>query len=134
MAAEKINPKSLYDPTPFGFSHASRQTSGHVLHVAGQVAWDKDLKVVGSDLATQARCALANLKTILADAGAGPADILRMRTYVVNHDPSKLGPVTEEIMAFYAGATPAPNTWIGVQALALPDFLIEIEVTAQVAE
>jgi enamine deaminase RidA (YjgF/YER057c/UK114 family) len=53
-----------------------------------------------------------------------------MRTYVVNHDPSKLEPVTKEMMEFYAGATPAPNTWIGVQALALPDFLIEIEVTA----
>lgn len=134
MPVERINPKSLYDPTPFGFSHASRQTSNEVLHIAGQVAWDKDLKVVGGDAATQARHALANLKAILAEAGAGPADILRMRTYVVNHDPSKLGPVTAEIEAFYAGAAPAPNTWIGVQALALPDFLIEIEATAQIPE
>lgn len=132
MAVERINPKSFYDPTPFGFSHASRQPEGQVIHLAGQVAWDKDLKVVGRDLATQARQALANIKTILAEAGAGPADILRLRTYVVNHDPSKLEPVTKEIMAFYAGAAPAPNTWIGVQALALPDFLIEIEASAVV--
>ena len=130
MAVERINPKTLYDPTPFGFSHASRQPQGEVIHLAGQVAWNKDLKVVGSDIATQARCALANIKTILAEVGAGPSDIIRVCTYVVNHDPSKLEPVTKEMMDFYAGATPAPNTWIGVQALALPDFLIEIEVTA----
>ena len=29
-------------------------------------------------------------------------------------------------------ATPAPNTFLGVAALALPDFLIEIEATAVV--
>ena len=100
MAVERINPKTLYDPTPFGFSHASRQPQGEVIHLAGQVAWDKDLKVVGSDIATQARCALANIKTILAEVGAGPADIIRVRTYVVNHDPSKLEPVTKEMMEF----------------------------------
>ncbi len=130
MAAERINPKTLYDPTKFGFSHAARQGAGDVIHLAGQVAWDKDLNVADGGLAGQARQALANIKTILAEVGAGPADILRLRTYVVNHDPSKLEPVTEAIAAFYGDVTPAPNTWIGVQALALPDFLIEIEATA----
>ncbi len=130
MAAERINPDVLYNPTPFGFSHAARQGAGDVIHIAGQVAWNKNLQVVGADVAAQARQALANIKSILAEVGAGPADILRLRTYVVNHDPTKLQPVLAEITAFYDGATPAPNTFIGVQALALPDFLIEIEATA----
>jgi enamine deaminase RidA (YjgF/YER057c/UK114 family) len=30
--------------------------------------------------------------------------------------------------------TPAANTWIGVAALALPGFLVEIEATAVVPE
>jgi enamine deaminase RidA (YjgF/YER057c/UK114 family) len=34
------------------------------------------------------------------------------------------------VQAFYGAAAPAPNTFIGVQSLALPDFLIEIEATA----
>jgi len=41
-----------------------------------------------------------------------------------------LGVVTAELAGFYGDITPAPNTVIGVQALALPEFLIEIEATA----
>jgi len=134
MSIERINPDTLYNATEFGFSHATLQRSGTTLHLAGQVAWDRDRRVVGADVGTQARQALANLKEVLASVGANPSDVVRLRTYVVNHDPSKLGPVTAEIMAFYAGAPPAPNTLIGVQSLALPDFLVEIEATAVVPQ
>ena len=82
------------------------------------------------DLTAQTRHALANLRQVLASAGATPADVVRLRTYVVNHTPDKLGPVCAEIAAFYGDAAPAANTFIGVQALALPDFLIEIEADA----
>ncbi|MFT3976499.1 MAG: RidA family protein [Sphingomonas bacterium] len=75
---------------------------------------------------------LANLRAVLAAAGATPADIVRLRTYVVDHTPDKLGVVLPEIGAFYEGATPAPNTFLGVAALALPDFLVEIEAIAAV--
>lgn len=105
-----------------------------MLHLAGQVAWDKDCNVVGGDdLALQARQCLSNLREVLASEGATPADLVRIRTYIVGHSPDKLGPVSEELMAFYGDVTPAPNTLIGVQALALPDFLIEIEGVAVLA-
>lgn len=131
MANSKINPAGLYDAVGYGFSHAALQEGGRTLHLAGQVAWDKDCNVVGGDdLAAQTRQALANLKAVLAEAGATPTDIVRLRTYVVDHNPDKLGPVLGEIGAFYEGGTPAPNTFIGVAALALPDFLVEIEATA----
>ncbi len=131
MANTKINPDTLYDAVGYGFSHATLQTGGRTLHLAGQVAWDKDGNVVGSgDLAAQTRQALLNLKAVLAEAGATPADIVRLRTYVVDHSPDKLGPVLGEIGAFYGDTTPAANTFIGVAALALPDFLVEIEATA----
>lgn len=131
MPNTKINPAGLYDAVGYGFSHAALQEGGRTLHLAGQVAWDKDFNVVGGDdLAAQTRQALANLKAVLAEVGATPANIVRLRTYVVNHSPDKLGVVLPEVGAFYAGETPAPNTFIGVAALALPDFLIEIEATA----
>lgn len=131
MTNKPINPATLYESTPFGFSHAVEQTGGRTLHLSGQVAWNKAGEVVGpGDLAAQTRQALANLKAVLAEAGATPANIVRLRTYVVDHSPDKLGPVIGELMAFYGGATPAANTFIGVQALALPDFLVEIEATA----
>lgn len=131
MTNTKINPAGMYDAVGYGFSHAALHEGGRMLHLAGQVAWDKDCNVVGgADLAAQTRQALANLKAVLAEVGATPANVVRLRTYIVDHSPEKLGPVLGEVGAFYDGATPAPNTVIGVQALALPDFLIEIEATA----
>jgi enamine deaminase RidA (YjgF/YER057c/UK114 family) len=131
MKRELVNPSTLYDSVQFGFSHGALQRGGTTLHLAGQVAWDAQGKLVGAgDLAAQTRQALANLRAVLAAAGATPADVVRLRTYVVNHSPDKLGPVLGEIGNFYAGALPAPNTFIGVQTLALPDFLVEIEATA----
>jgi enamine deaminase RidA (YjgF/YER057c/UK114 family) len=38
--------------------------------------------------------------------------------------------VVPALADFWGDVTPAANTWIGVQALALPEFLIEIEATA----
>ncbi len=133
MSAEKINPPGLYDSVRYGFSHAARQRGGSVLHLAGQVAWDNEGRLVGAgDLAAQTRQVLANIRVVLAAAGASPADILGLRTYVVDHKPDKLGPVLGEIARFYGETTPAPNTFIGASALALPEFLIEIEATAVV--
>lgn len=128
---QAINPPNLYESVPFGFSHAVVQTGGRTLHLAGQTAWNEKRELVGAgDLAAQTRQALENLRAVLAACGASPKDVVRLRTYVVNHTPEKLGPVSAEIVAFYDGADPAPNTFLGVQALALPEFLVEIEATA----
>ncbi len=132
---EAVNPPELYEAVPFGFSHAVLQTGGRTLHLAGQTAWNEARELVGGDdLVAQTRQVLANLRRVLAACGATPADVVRLRTYVVNHSPDKLGPLCAEIVAFYEGAAPAPNTLVGVQALALPEFLIEIEATAVVAD
>lgn len=135
MSNSKINPVGLYDAVGYGFSHGAMQKGGRTLHLAGQVAWDKDCNLVGgSDLGAQTKQALANLKAVLADVGATPADIVRLRTYVVDHKPENLARVLGEIEAFYEGATPAPNTFLGVATLALPGFLIEIEATAALSD
>lgn len=133
MPIERLNPPELYDSVGYGFSHATVQTGGRTIHLAGQVAWGKDHDLVGGDdLGAQTRQALANLRAVLAAAGATPSDVVRLRTYIVAHSPEKLGVVLPEIAAFYGDAVPAPNTLIGVAALALPDFLIEIEATAAI--
>ena len=133
MSRTTINPDSLYASVPYGFSHAVKAQGKTTIHCAGQVAWDKDYNVVGgNDIGAQATQALDNLKTVLAAAGASVSDIVRIRTYVVNHKPEYLEPVGAAIAAFYGDVAPAPNTWIGVQSLALPDFLIEIEATAEI--
>ncbi len=131
MTREAINPDTLYGSVQYGFSHAIKTQGEVVLHCAGQVGWDRDYNLVGpGDIGAQARQALGNLKEVLAAAGATPADVARMRTYVVNHKPEYLEPVGAALAEFYGDVTPAANTWIGVQSLAMPEFLIEIEVTA----
>ena len=133
MSSQRINPETMYESTRFGFSHAALDERNGVVHLAGQVAWDKDYAVVGGDdLGLQARQALANIKEVLAAAGCGVEDVLRLRTYIVNYDVSQLGAVAAELGAFYGDVVPAPNTVVGVQALALPDFRIEIEATAAI--
>lgn len=131
MTRRAINPETMYASVPFGFSHAVEQSPGRTLHLAGQVAWDIKGELVGEgDVIAQTRQALANLKEVLRASGATPADVVRLRTYVVNHSPAYLADICALISGFYEEAEPAANTFIGVQALALPDFLIEIEATA----
>lgn len=134
MAREALNPDTLYPSVQFGFSHATLSSDSQLIHCAGQVAWDGEGQLVGEgDIAAQTRQALANLKQVLAAAGATPADVVRLRTYVVDHKPEYLEPVCAAISEFYAGGLPAANTLVGVQSLALPGLLVEIEATAQIA-
>jgi len=133
MKNQPINPDSLYASIPMGYSHAISANGKTTIHCSGQIAWDKDNNLVGSgDIGIQSRQVLANLKAVLQDAGAEVSDIVRLRTYVVNHNPSLLEPIGQAMAEFYGDNVPAANTLIGVQALALPEFLIEIEATAVV--
>jgi enamine deaminase RidA (YjgF/YER057c/UK114 family) len=133
MKREAVNPDSLYESVQYGFSHAIKSNGSVSIHCAGQVAWDKNHNVIGpGDVGAQARQALSNLKEVLSAAGASPADVVRTRTFVVNYKPDYLDPLGQAFSEFYGDATPAAGTLIGVQSLALPDFLIEIEATAQI--
>jgi enamine deaminase RidA (YjgF/YER057c/UK114 family) len=133
MKITRVNPETLYNSVQYGFSHATLQENGRTLHLAGQVAYDSSgVLVGGTDLGAQTRQALANLRAVLAAVGAQPSDIVRLRTYVVNHTPDKLGIVLPELRVFFGDAVPPPNTFLGVAALARPDFLVEIEATAAV--
>lgn len=126
-----INPDTLFDSIQYGFSHAVKSEGGTMLHLAGQIAWDYECNLVGEgDLAAQAQQACNNLKAVLADQGATPADVVRIRTYVVDYSPDKLDVIGAALAEFYGDVTPAANTLIGVQSLAMPEFLIEIEATA----
>ena len=132
MKHETINPDSLYGSLQYGFSHAVKAAGAVTVHCAGQVAWDREYNVVGTDVGTQARQALANLKIALESAGATVTDVVRLRTYVVGHKPEYLQPIGAALAEFYGDAAPPANTLVGVQSLALPEFLIEIEATAEI--
>jgi enamine deaminase RidA (YjgF/YER057c/UK114 family) len=91
------------------------------------------MKLAGADLVAQARKALANLAIALRSAGASTSDLTMLRTYIVGYKAEyaqRLAPLFDE---FLGGATPPASTWVGVQALAAPDLLIEIEAVAVVS-
>lgn len=131
MKRETVNPESMYNSVQFGFSHAVESEGARMLHLAGQVAWDANGDLVGpGDLAAQAAQCFSNLTEVLASRGATAANVVRLRTYIVDYSPDKLEVLGPAIGAFYQDVVPAANTLIGVQALAMPDFLIEVEATA----
>ena len=133
MSNQKINPPEMYNSLQYGFSHAVVAEGGRQVCLAGQVAWDANGVIVApGDLAGQAKQTLKNLRSVLAACGAAPKDVMRLRIYVVDHQPEKLEAIIPALMDFYGAELPAANTLIGVQALALPEFLIEIEATAQI--
>ncbi|MFK7965526.1 MAG: RidA family protein [Burkholderiaceae bacterium] len=126
-----VNPESMYNSVEFGFSHATETQGSRLLHLAGQVAWDKQCNLVGEgDLAAQCAQVFSNLTEVLTSQGVTPANIARLRTYVVDYSPDKLAILGPAIQAFYGDVTPAANTLLGVQSLAMPGFLIEVEATA----
>jgi len=125
------NPAGL--STPRGYTHVVSVNGGRTLYIAGQVALNAQGEVVGKgDLRAQARQVFENLRLALAGSGASLKDIVKWNTYVVNFKPDDL-PILREVRAQALGdVTPPASTLVGVQALANPDFLIEIEAIAVV--
>lgn len=131
MKIKHINPKTLFDSNSYAFTQVVVTKGKRMIHCSGQTACDKKMNFVGvGDLAAQAECALANLGLALAAAGAGPEHVARIRMYVVQYKPDYLPIIGAAIGKFFAPHPPPANTLIGVQSLALPEFMIEIEATA----
>ena len=134
MPKEHLAPPELFRSERFGFTQVVTTPPGKLVFVSGQVAWDAELKVVGgADLGEQAEQALANLGHALAAAGASPADLTMLRTYIVDYKPEYAGLLAPHFGRFLGGASPPASTWIGVQSLAARELLIEIEAVAVVA-
>lgn len=131
MSRNALNPDHMYNSVQFGFSHAIESSGQRVLHLAGQVAWNDAGELVGTgDLEAQCAQVFRNLKEVLRAAGMTPANVVRLRTYVVDYSADHLAVIGPAIGAFYGDVTPAANTLLGVAALAMPEFLIEVEATA----
>ena len=133
MPKQYLQPSELFASQPFGFTQVVTSPPGKLVFCSGQVAWDKELKLVGgTDLAAQATKALENLKHALAEAGGTPADVTSLRIYIVDYKPEYSGQLAPALGPFLDGATPPAQTLIGVQALAVPGLMIEIEAMAVV--
>ncbi len=101
-----------------GFCQAVR--SGSTLHVSG---------VAGAgNMDSAARSVYARLTQILAANGLSPSNVVKETVFATDLDAfiQNRG-IRKE---FYGNSLPAA-TWVQVQRLYLPSFVVEVEVTAQ---
>jgi enamine deaminase RidA (YjgF/YER057c/UK114 family) len=95
--------------------------------VAGTTGFDYAAMTIADDPAEQARQALRNIAAALAEAGAGLADVVRVKYYLPNlEDWPSIVPVLGEA---FAAIRPAATAL--VCGLVDPRMKIEIEVTAR---
>jgi enamine deaminase RidA (YjgF/YER057c/UK114 family) len=113
------------------FSQVVAASGRRTIYTAGQVSIDAHGALVGAgDLAAQTAQVMRNVGMALAAAGAGYADIVKITTYVVNYQPEYRGIIGKARAPFFANGTPPASTLVGVSALALPEWLVEIEAIA----
>lgn len=126
---DRFSPEGLAKPTAYTQVVAAK--GNRVVFVSGQVSQDAEGKLVApGDLAGQARQVYANLRLALKGAGATPADVTKLTTFVVGYKPEHRRLIAEaRSTVFRAGELPA-STLVGVQALAEPGYLIEVEAIA----
>jgi enamine deaminase RidA (YjgF/YER057c/UK114 family) len=121
-------------PPPRGYSNGVA-ARGRQVFVAGMVGWDEQGRFPSDDFAAQARQALENIVTVLAQAGAKPEHIVRMTWYVTSKreylDSGKaLGAAYREVIGRHFPVMTA----VEVSALMEDRAKVEIEVTAVVPD
>lgn len=116
-----------YIDTHDGYSEAVVVQSGGLktIYISGQVG-------TGEDLDSQMRSALSNFKEVLENAGATMDDVVKMNTYIVDYGPQTLATFRNVRKELLGEAEMPASTLVGVEALALPEWLIEIEAVAVV--
>lgn len=106
---------------------------GTMVFVRGQVGQDLDSsQSVGiGDPAAQTRKAMENIQTLLEEAGASMAHVCRIVVYLT--DIRYREPVYRAIGEYIKDVYPV-STGLVVPALARPEWLVEVEVTAVIPD
>ena len=127
MERRVINPWTWQDN--FGFVQANEITGAQkVLYCSGQTSVDENgTPMHAGDMAAQVNLALDNLETVLKGAGMDLTNLVKLDIY------------TTDVEALF-GAFPAfaqrttiakfASTLLGVQRLAFPELMVELEATA----
>ena len=82
MSFTFINPASL--GAPRGYSNGVLTEGGRLLFIAGQIAWNEQQQLVSDDLVAQFDRALANVISVVTEAGGTPDQIARLILYVTD--------------------------------------------------
>lgn len=132
MSLRNLQPPGWAAPKGYANGIAAR---GTMVFVGGQVGWNELQQFETDDFVAQARQALVNVRSVLAEAGAGPAHITRMTWYIVDKREyvasfRALGAAYREVMGRHFPAMTA----VQVVALIEDRARVEIEATAMVPD
>ncbi len=128
MTLHLINPGTL--PAPSTYTHVVVAAGSRMVFIAGQEPEDAHGNLVGpGDLAVQAGQVFTNLGHALAAAGAQPRQVAKITIYVVHHRPEYLPVIEQARVALFEDHKPA-DTVVGVETLARPEYLIEVDAIA----
>ena len=125
---DSFNPQSVWKP--FGaFSMGVILGEGQIVYLKGQVALDRDGRVVGKgDMAAQTRKTLENIQNVLAAVGGVMGDIFSLTHFVTDIEQfMKTADIRREFLQ-----EPFPvTTTVQVVCLYDPDLLVEITAMAE---
>lgn len=118
--------KTYIDPGP-GYSQAVVVEANGIqtIHISGQVG-------TGPNFETQFKEALNKLFTTLENSGASFDDVVKYNTYIVDYQPAYLDTFRTIRKELLGDEDMPASTLVGVQALGLPEWKVEIEAVAMV--
>ena len=113
------------------YPHVVVASGARTVYISGQVAMDENGALVGAgDLGAQTTQVMRNLGRALDAAGATFADVVKITSYVVGYRPEQRAVIGAARTPFFPAGQPPASTLVGVEALAAPGWLIEIEAIA----
>lgn len=126
--SEKATPVKL-DPDPLApYFIAPAWRVGDLLLLSGQAAISEDGAIVGvGDFAAQLAQTFANIDRVLQAAGSDLSKVVKVVIYLT--DMSHFPKIIEARQHYFTAPYPADTT-VEVKGLALPELMIEIDVTA----
>lgn len=131
MPRNCIQPAQLFASQPWGFSQVVTSEPGKIIHISGQVAWNEHGVCACKTLAGQFKQVMQNIFQALASANATSNHIQMLRIYIPNFKPGEDAKTISKLLIETFGAENQPaSTWLGVQALAQSEYLVEIDCVA----
>ena len=100
---------------------------GDTIHVSGQGPLDPEGNIVGDDMAVQSRQVFANIRAVLAEAGATMDDVVKITCFIT--DTSRYAEYSAARAEAFPNNIPASST-VTVADLVLPGMLVEVEALA----
>ena len=128
-----FNTKDTYPEQNLDNDLCQAVVANGVVYLRGQIGQDLETREsVGiGDPVKQTEQAMSNIKFLLEEAGSRLEDIVKVTVYIV--DPRYREDVYRTMGKWLKGVFPV-STGIVVQALARPEWLVEIDATAVISD